>query len=171
VELPNDEGFINKRKFKGKSRGVSLRSVLGEDGLKLLGKEKRNIQNEWFDYLDNVAFEAYATSRGSVVMPHKKLMTFGASTTSTANWQMCGNWVEGHRFIKMNEAGVKRQHCFGRDRATSLVMTKVMENKTPRALSAKHEPEWLGGDEEEVFMREEHENAELKLAHGWGEGF
>jgi hypothetical protein len=61
--------------------------------------------------------------------------------------------------------GVKRAICFDRDRAHSLVITKVAINKTPKVPSAKHKPEWLG--ENEALMRDLHDNADLALAHGW----
>ena len=78
---------------------------------------------------------------------------------------MCGHWVEDNRMFKMNEAGVKRATCFDHDRATSLVITKVAINKTPKVLSAKHEPEWLGDNE--TILRDLNENADLAMAHDW----
>ena len=145
-------------------RGVSLSSILGED--KDSDKQtKRNIQKEWFDYLDDLAFECYGTARPVASLPHKKLVTFGLAASNPELWPMCGNWIEDRRMFKMNEAGVKRETCFDPDRATGLVITKVAINKTPKVLSARHTPEWLG--EGEALMRDLHDNADLALAHDW----
>jgi hypothetical protein len=151
--------------FKGKSRGVSLRSILGEDS-EANAETKRNIQKEWFDYLDDLAFECYGAARPVASLPHKKLVTFGLAASNPELWPMCGNWVEDTRIFKMNEAGVKRGPCFDRDRATGLVITKVAINKTPKVLSAKHTPEWLD-QANEAILRDLNENADLALAHDW----
>ena len=130
--------FVADHVFKGKSRSVSLRSILGEDSED--DGTKRNIQKEWFDYLYDLAHEWYG-ARSTAIVPHKKLVTFGLAASNHELWPMCGNWVEDNRICKMNEAGVKRVTCFDHDRATSLVITKVAINKTPKVLSARHEPE------------------------------
>jgi hypothetical protein len=153
--------FVKDHLFKGKSRGVSLRSILGEDG----SGPKRDIQKEWFEYLDAMAFDCYSEMRACSIMPHKKLLTFGAAAHNSETWPMCGNWIEDRRELKTNEAGVKRIGNFNIDRAYDLVISRVNSNKTPKSLSAMHCPEWLGDDEE--FMRDLHENQDLALAHGW----
>lgn len=155
--------FVADHVFKGKSRGVSQRSILGEDDEN--DETKRNIQKEWFDYLDQLAFDSYSTGRSLAILPHKKLVTFGGAASCPERWPMCGNWVEDNRILKMNAAGVKRAVCQDADRAYDLVITKVAENKTPKVLSARHDPEWLG--ETEALMRDLHENEDLALAHGW----
>jgi hypothetical protein len=66
----------------------------------------------------------------------------------------------------MNEAGVKRGTCYDRDRAHSLVITPLAPNKTPKVLSARHEPEWLDAENEAV-LRDLNENAELAIANNW----
>jgi hypothetical protein len=149
--------------FKGTSRGVSLRSILGEDDD---SGTKRNIRKEWFDYLDDLAFECYSTGRPTASLPHKKLVTFGLAASNPELWPMCGNWVEDTRVFKMNEAGIKRGTCFDRDRANSLVIAPVAINKTPKILSAKHEPEWLDV-KSEAILRDLNENADLALANDW----
>lgn len=149
--------------YKGKSRGVSLRSILGEDDD---DDTKRNIQKEWFDYLDNLAFECYRVAQPFAVLPHRKLVTFGLAASNPELWPMCGNWVEDTRVFNMNNAGVKRGVCLDYDRAHSLVITAVAANKTPKVLSAKHEPEWLDV-KSEAILRDLNENAELALAHDW----
>ena len=78
---------------------------------------------------------------------------------------MCGNWIESSRIFKMNTAGVKRAVCLELDRAHSLVITRVATNDTPKVLSAKHEPEWLG--DTEALMRDLHDNQDLALANDW----
>jgi hypothetical protein len=127
--------------------------------------KKRNIQKEWFDYLDDMAFDCYSAGRSLAVLPHKKLMTFGAAAVHSDNWPMCGNWIEGNRLFKMDMAGVKRRVCLDADRADRLVMTEVVTNQTPKVLSAKHVPEWLGDDKAMVI--DFNENRDLALAHGW----
>src|SRR5256885_4340013 len=98
------EQVVKKYIFKGKSRGVGLRSVLGEDK----PDEKRDIQKEWFDYLDELAEDCYGKGRDIAVVPHKKLVTFGLAASNPELWPMCGNWIEDTRVFKMNDAGVKR---------------------------------------------------------------
>jgi hypothetical protein len=149
--------------FKGKSRGVSLRSVLGEDDEK--NADNRNVQEEWFDYLDALAYDCYSTGRPTAILPHRKLLTFGAAASCAEKWPMCGNWIEGTRIFKMNTAGVKRACCLDEKRAHQLVVTEVAINDTPKVLSAKHLPEWLGDNE--ALVRDLHENQELALAHDW----
>lgn len=96
----------------------------------------------------------------------QELVTFGLAASNPELWPMCGNWIEDRRLFKMNEAGVKRGPCTDSDRATSLVITKVAINKTPRVLSARHTPEWLD-TENEAILRDLNENADLALAHDW----
>ena len=78
---------------------------------------------------------------------------------------MCGNWIEGSRIFKMNTAGVKRACCLDERSAHELIVTEVAINDTPKVLSKKHEPEWLG--EAEALVRDLHENEDLALARGW----
>ena len=155
--------FVADHIFKGKSRGVSLRSILGEDDEKQ--ETKRDIQNEWFNYLDALAYDCYSTGRPTAILPHKKLLTFGGAASCADRWPMCGNWIEGSRIFKMNTAGVKRACCLDERRAHELIVTEVAINDTPKVLSKKHEPEWLG--EAEALVRDLHENEDLALAHGW----
>jgi hypothetical protein len=150
--------------FKGKSRGVGLRSVLGEDDD---SGTKRNIQKEWFNYLDELAFDCYTEGRPLAILPHKKLVTFGLAASNSELWPMCGNWIEDTRIFKMNEAGVKRGVCIDRDRVEDLVITKVAINKTPKVLSARHTPEWLKLSEAEALIRDQHDNADLAVANDW----
>ena len=70
------------------------------------------------------------------------------------------------RVFKMNEGGVKRGVCLDQNRATNVVITPVAINKTPKVLSARHEPEWLD-QKNEAVLRDLNENAELALAHDW----
>jgi len=161
-EVTSLDTLVADHIFKGKSRGVSLRSVLGEDD----GEAKRNIQKEWFDYLDDLALDCYSTARPTASLPHKKLVTFGLAASNLELWPMCGNWVEDIRIFKMNEAGVKRGTCFDPDRVQGLVITPVAINKTPKVLSKKHEPEWLD-QKNEAVLRDLNENADLALANDW----
>ena len=89
-EVTSLDTLVADHIFKGKSRGVSLRSVLGEDD----AEAKRNIQKEWFDYLDDLALDCYSTARPTASLPHKKLVTFGLAASNPELWPMCGNWVE-----------------------------------------------------------------------------
>jgi hypothetical protein len=70
------DALVEAHVFEGKSRGVGLRSILGEDGE---NDEKRNIQEEWFEYLDALAEDCYGNGRPTAILPHKKLLTFGAA--------------------------------------------------------------------------------------------
>jgi hypothetical protein len=188
-QITSLDALVADHIFKGKSRGVSLRSILGEDGPRkdparmvngqpgraedrrgedseANAEMKRNIQKEWFDYLDDLASECYSTARPVASLPHKKLVTFGLAASNPELWPKCGNWVEDTRVFKMNEAGVKRGTCFEPDRAAGLVVTKVAINKTPKVLSARHTPAWLDQANEAV-LRDLNENADLALAHDW----
>ena len=90
--------FVADHIFKSKSRGVGLRSILGEDDEK---KEKRNIHEEFFDYLDALAEDCYGNGRPTAILPHKKLLTFGGAASCPDRWPMCGNWIESSRIFKM----------------------------------------------------------------------
>jgi hypothetical protein len=162
--------------YKGKSRGFSLKSVLGEDNPKAEdqkwkaagkdGEEKRDIHHEWSVYLDDLARQCYSEARPIASLPHKKLITFGLAASTPDLWPMCGNWVEDTRLIDMDSAGVKRMKCMDPDRANNLVITKVAINKTPKVLSARHEPEWLDVGTE-AMMQDLTDNADLALANDW----
>jgi hypothetical protein len=52
------------------------------------------------------------------------------------------------------------------DRANNLVITKVAIKKTPKVLSARHEPEWLDVGTE-ATMQDLTDNADLALANDW----
>ncbi len=162
------ESLVSHHIFKGKSRGVSLRSVLGQDPPPPEDDPEweRPIEGEWFDYLDNMARDCYSTGRTVAVIPHQKLVTFGLAASNAELWPMCGNWIEDIRMIKMNDAGVKRDPCTDPDRAHALVITGVKINKTPKVLSAKHIPEWLD-TESDAARLDMVENADLALAHDW----
>jgi hypothetical protein len=103
-------------------------------------------------------------------LPHKKLVTFGLAASNPSLWPMVGNWVEDRRVFEMNEAGVTRGVCIDHDKASGLVITSVASNKTPKALSAKHKPEWLD-KANEAILRDLNENADLALAHDWDVGW
>lgn len=105
---------------------MSLRSILGEDDEKQ--ETKRDIRNEWFNYLDALAYDCYSTGRPTAILPHKKLLTFGGAASCADRWPMCGNWIEGSRIFKMNTAGVKRACCLDENRAYGLVVTEVTIN-------------------------------------------
>ena len=175
-EITGLESLVASHVYKGKSRGVGLRSILGENDPKQSGKEnhdseaKRDIQEEWFRYLDNLASECYSKGRSIASLPHKKLVTFGLAASNPSLWPMVGNWVEDRRVFEMNEAGVKRGVCIDHDKASGLVITSVASNKTPKALSAKHKPEWLD-KANEAILRDLNENADLALAHDWDVGW
>jgi len=164
------EMLVADHVFKGKSRGVSLRSILGEDDD---AEAKRNIQEEWFDYLDKLAFDCYSNSRPNAAAPHKKLMTFGAAASCADRWPMCGNWVETAGLFDMRKAGVKRLPCFDMDRAHDLVITKVAPNMTPRVLSKRHDTEWMDVEqvrasaEIQALVNDSHDNQNLALANDW----
>jgi hypothetical protein len=81
------DALVEDHLFRGKSRGVGLRSILGEDGE---NDEGRNIQREWFDYLDALAEDCYGNGRSTALLPHKKLLTFGAAASCEERWPMCG---------------------------------------------------------------------------------
>jgi hypothetical protein len=180
--------YKNGAKFKGKSRGVSLRSVLGDDDIpdaavleKIMSGEapasilpKRNIHEEYFAFLDEaVEQRAGNVDRQKITVPHKKLITFGAAASCKSKWPRCGNWLETTRDLDLSSAGVKRAKCLDERRARELVITRVAMNDTPKILSARHEPDWLDKKDLETAKilraveQDLADNREMKVAMDW----
>ena len=91
-------------KYTGKSRGVSINSILGD-----VGPEDRD--EAWFRYLDNIARDLWSRGERTLSSPHERFVTFGFATSSKDNWGLAGSWLETDRELDVNDAGIKRNHC------------------------------------------------------------
>jgi hypothetical protein len=133
-------------KYTGKSRGMSVNSILGDVDWRDRGKR-------YFQHLDALARDLWARGEKVIINAHERFVTFGYATSSEDNWKLAGCWLETTRDIHIDDAGVKRRHCYDPRRACKLIPLKIAENKTPDAISGMYRPEWLG-DERDKFERE-----------------
>jgi hypothetical protein len=133
----------DETKFTGKSRGMSIGSILGdpEEG------ETEDRGERLYNFYDNNLVPLWAAGGGGkLTVPQERYITFGFATSSAANWRLAGCWVETTREIDADSGGSKKQRCSNRRRANGLVPLIVRPNPTPDVLSAPHVPEWLDAE-------------------------
>jgi hypothetical protein len=145
-----------KTKYTGKSRGMSINSILGDVAL-----EDRD--ELWFRYLDDMARDLWTRGERSIWISHERLVTFGFAVSSEENWRLAGYWLETDRELDVNDAGIKRNDCSNPRRARGLVPLSIAENETPDVMSRIYSPEWLD-DTKRIAGEWMQDNHEIALA-------
>ena len=128
-----------KPKYTGKSRGMSINSILGD-------VEPEGRDEAWFRYLDDMARGLWTREERTLTSRHERFVTFGFAVSSKDNWRLAGCWLETERDLDVNDPGIKRNNCSNPRRARGLVSLAIADNETPDELSRKHLPEWLDDD-------------------------